>query len=381
MNVNFIAKKTLIIAVTALTIASCSDEDGNLLPEDNSSSEVQNENVSSELQDDPFEKGAFVYNEKGERIPEEDFLKQQGLLDGSNNSLRARNVDYQERYRVSDKALDRYGIKSSNIAKVRERYARNNHYDRNFTNHKNALQMPETFLIGCRRVNSDRFNSGSCTEYGKKIPFDFVLKRRRRPNFMSSRRLQGPRILTSVEKRGWKNSPRKLSNQRFYQYDETNSTAITRTRTNSATLGVSFGLTLSKKFFGIGAEINKTVSFSGTMSRENSKAVTKTSTRSHIVNFDEGNIIPKNKVCDFVLYGEQREVTRRYEVSLTVDGPATVGFRKSFTYNKHAGEAYHKGGAKYAFPDDIAKDRAKNNFDVTSTYWRYSIRRENCRNL
>lgn len=366
MRTTFFTKKTVFIALATLAIASCNQEDENLNETENSISEIQNE--------DPFSEGAFVYDENGNQIPEEEFLKMNGLSDEPAEYVTANRADLREVFNISSSDLNNNGMAFSQTRAVMNRYRANNRYDKNYAGITRSGWEVRGLLLGCRPFGESYVCNGG-TQQPK-----WVLTRTAQPIYQATKRISGPTILTSVEKKGWRNSPRRLGTQKLYEFKEKNESAVTRTTTATVTYGVKVGMKMSAGFFGTGSEFSTEFSFGGSLSTANANSVTKGTERSTTINFDDGDVVPKNQTCDFVLYGEQRRVTKRYQVKLGVQG-GDVLLKMRRKSDGKIGSGFHKGAAVDAFPDAIRQGKVKNNFDVTSTYWRYSIRRENCKKL
>lgn len=371
MKINLITKKTTLLGLATLAIVSCSKEDENLNQIDDSISQTQITET-----EDPFKKGAFVYNERGEKISEEDFLKQNGLTNEPADYVTANKADFREVFNISSTDLNNNGMAFSQTRAVMDRYKRNNVIDKNYSGITRAGWEVRGMLVGCRPFG----HSLVCNGNGDPKQSKWVLTRTQKPIFQGTKRISGPTILTSQEKKGWKNSPRRLGNQRLYEYKEKNENAVKRTLSSTITYGVKVGVKMSAGFLGTGSEFSTEFSFGGSLSAGSENSVTRGTERSTVVNFDDGNIVPKNQKCDFVLYGEQRRVTKRYQVKLGIQGGDVLLNMRRKSDGK-TGTGLHRNGARYAFPDAIRQGKVKNNFDVTSTYWRYSIRRENCRRL
>ncbi|WP_299834708.1 hypothetical protein [uncultured Tenacibaculum sp.] len=373
MKTNFISKKTLFIALTALTIASCSDEDENLTPIEDTSSEIQ-----TTQENNPFLKGAFVFNEKGERIPEDEFLRQNGLLDEPSNYVTASRADLREEFYISRTDMDRNGMSFGATSSVMNRYKAHNRHDPGYRNINRAGWNVIGLLVNCRPYGNSKVCTSGPGGSADRNYAKWVLTRTAQPIYQATQRISGPSILTSVEKKGWRNSPRRLGTQKLYEFKEKNESAVTRTTTATVTYGVKVGMKMSAGFFGTGSEFSTEFSFGGSLSTANANSVTKGTERSTTINFDDGDVVPKNQTCDFVLYGEQRRVTKRYQVKLGIKGGNVLVKMRS---GNRTSDALHTNAAAAAFPDAIRQGKVKNNFDVTSTYWRYSIRRENCKRL
>ncbi|MDH7444303.1 hypothetical protein [Aquimarina sp. 2201CG14-23] len=342
-------KYYVLIVALSLVLVSCEKDEVQEPIEGPQAEEIGIEEIEADVESSDMDGKSFVITEDGKQISEEEYLK---LTAEKNNSLAKSSNTYS--YNISGADMDKLGMRHSDARTVMDRYKRNQAW----------LNYPNVniygLLVGCRPFG----NSATCT--GDRSAKWHLTRESVGDQF--TRRVSGPFILTEREKKGLPNRDVSLGGQRAFDYQE----SVTGSITVTLKAGLKVGVKASAGFLGTGTEVTGEVNFEASVAG----LVGRTVTRTNIINFSDGDFVPKGKKCDFRIIGEKRETVKKYNVKVRVKGPAYV----RFTAGGEQRVRDEADGAKYAFPDK-ERNGGTYSYEVKNQYWRYSIERVNCRNL
>ncbi|WP_281987580.1 hypothetical protein [Aquimarina aggregata] len=346
--------KPIVLVGAILIIVSCEKQTEETLP------------TESTLIDTTLDtENTFVITKSGDQISEEEYLKLRATrFNNAKNNSHFRRV-------MTSRDLNNNGMSGSDEQQAMARY----------TTKAPKWRRDQRQFVGGMSWTFRHENRNICSWYnfphrpqyfaqckGSENPATWEL-RRKEVRGAKVRTIQGPFTLQVINERGRRDRAVTLSG-RAYSYER--STEESLEFTNKVNAKLTFKV--SSKFLGAGVDFGTEIGFESGINTKR----TKKESRTDVINWQNGDVVPKGKRCDFRIIAEKREEERNYSLDVHILGDANVTYVKPF--GKDPVTVFERNSIWKAFPNHF-RNIPKQTYKVKSTFWRYSKKRENCRNL